>query len=147
MLAQFCDKSLKHFREQISSQIDEVGFNQCPLSVHRKNFSQNDVAVEVPDVQTFIRSQFIDFQFLIRCFTRTIMYLYPYIAGRCFSQKNLEKYDARKIIACYTLMQKGIFGCCEVDRHVCQHFLHRYTYLVCTSLVMPKRKIVVLQKI
>ena len=91
----------------------------------------------------YVRPQFVDFQFLIRCFTClqcrragiTVMYL-P-VAGRYFSSKN-PKHDARRIRARY--MQKGLLGCCAVDRHIQQHYVQHYTYPVHQYVVNSNRR-------
>ena len=46
--------------------------------------------------------------------------------------KEFDKYDARRISACNTPLQKGCFGYCAVDRHVSITIIG----LVCTPLVL-----------
>ena len=55
--------------------------------------------------------------------------------------KELDKYDARKINACYLPLLKGSFGCYADDRHmfVSANFTTTLTWFVCMSLALSMR--------
>ena len=60
----------------------------------------------------------------------------PLCIYQIFLTKEFDKYDARRISARYTPLQKGCFGYCAVDRHVSVTIIG----LVCTTLVPYAKK-------
>ena len=67
-----------------------------------------------------INSQFVDFQFLIRCFSFTQcirQVLLPICIHPQPLTKELDKHDATRISDSYMPFQKSSFGCCAIDRH------------------------------
>ena len=48
-----------------------------------------------------------------------------------YSHKEPNKNDVRRINACHVSLQKGSFGCCAIERHVCSVYVHRYACPVC----------------
>ena len=134
---------MRVFLKRITNSQPLLAVHGCSLVLRPLPFSH--VAWERPSWQHHaiknlfnnLRPQFVDFQFLIRCFTCTqhgragitIMHLSN------IHTKELE-YDARRISARYTPVQKGYFGCRALDRHICQRYAHCYAHLACSYAVI-----------